>query len=427
MSEKNITFEDLPKAMSWMMDKLNELDSKIDGLNNPSSNVPTEQWMNLKELCEYIPSHPAEQTVYGWTSCHQIPFHKRGKRIMFLKSEIDEWLHAGKIKSEKDLENEASQFYKVKKKYPILMDSVNLCNAIRMEFEGVFENKIPLDAFPVKIQDMILALSRQENYSIEYMMASLLITVSTAIGNAVNIRIRGGWISNPALYMILVGRPGMGKTPPLDFAFRPIRKHDAKAIKQFKQEMEQYNNLVESNKGKKEGTTPLPNKPVLRRTIISDFTPEALMRALDDNQRGIVVYVDEIMGMFNAVNQYSRGQLIEQLLTAFSGKPLDISRCSMPIPIHIEYPFINIVGTMQTTRMHELIEKGYKENGLLDRIIFVYPSSQEIADWQSDEDSSFDKYSTMWESIIDKVISLPFVENGDDRKYTNNFGFFLRS
>ena len=294
------------------------------------------------------------------------------------------------------------------------MDATNLCNALRMEFEGVFENKIPLNAFPVKIQDMILVLSRQENYSIEYMMASLLVAMSTAIGNAVNIRIRGGWISNSALYMILVGRPGMGKTPPLDFAFRPIRKHDAQAVKQFKLEMEQYNNLIESNKGKKENTTPLPNKPILRRAIISDFTPEALMRALDDNQRGIVVYVDEIMGMFNAVNQYSRGQLIEQLLTAFSGKPLDISRCSMPVPIHIEYPFINIVGTMQTTRIHELIEKGYKENGLLDRIIFVYPSSKEIADWQLDEDSSFatfEKYSAMWESIIDKVVSLPFAEN----------------
>ena len=294
------------------------------------------------------------------------------------------------------------------------MDSTNLCNALRMEFEGVFENKIPLNAFPVKIQDMILVLSRQENYSIEYMMASLLVAMSTAIGNAVNIRIRGGWISNSALYMILVGRPGMGKTPPLDFAFRPIRKHDAQAVKQFKLEMEQYNNLIESNKGKKENTTPLPNTPILRRAIISDFTPEALMRALDDNQRGIVVYVDEIMGMFNAVNQYSRGQLIEQLLTAFSGKPLDISRCSMPVPIHIEYPFINIVGTMQTTRIHELIEKGYKENGLLDRIIFVYPSSKEIADWQLDEDSSFatfEKYSAMWESIIDKVVSLPFAEN----------------
>ena len=91
------------------------------------------------------------------------------------------------------------------------MDSTNLCNALRMEFEGVFESKIPLDAFPAKIQDMILALARQENYSIEYMMASLLVAVSTAIGNAVNIRIRGGWISNSALYMILVGRPGMGQ------------------------------------------------------------------------------------------------------------------------------------------------------------------------------------------------------------------------
>ena len=294
------------------------------------------------------------------------------------------------------------------------MDATNLCNALRMEFEGVFESKIPLDAFPAKIQDMILALARQENYSIEYMMASLLVAVSTAIGN---IRIRGGWISNSALYMILVGRPGMGKTPPLDFAFRPIRKHDAKIIKQFKLDMEHYNSLVENGKAKKDNSSPLPDKPILRRTIISDFTPEALMRALDDNQRGIVVYVDEIMGMFNAVNQYSKGQLIEQLLTAFSGKPLDISRCSMPIPIHIEHPFINIVGTMQTTRMHELIEKGYKDNGLIDRIIFVYPSSQEISDWQLDEDSSsasFDKYSAMWESIINKVISLPFTETEDN-------------
>ena len=274
-----------------------------------------------------------------------------------------------------------------------------------------------MDTFTAKIQDMILALARQENYSIEYMMASLLVAVSTAIGNAVNIRIRGGWISNSALYMILVGRPGMGKTPPLDFAFRPIRKHDAKIIKQFKLDMEHYNSLVENGKAKKDNSSPLPDKPILRRTIISDFTPEALMRALDDNQRGIVVYVDEIMGMFNAVNQYSKGQLIEQLLTAFSGKPLDISRCSMPIPIHIEHPFINIVGTMQTTRMHELIEKGYKDNGLIDRIIFVYPSSQEISDWQLDEDSSsasFDKYSAMWESIINKVISLPFTETEDN-------------
>ena len=298
------------------------------------------------------------------------------------------------------------------------MDSLDLCNSIRMEFEGVIENNIPLDVFPAKLQDMVLALARQENYSIEYTMASLIAAASTAIGNAVNIRIRGGWVSSPILYMILVGRPGMGKTPPLDFAFRPIRKHDAKAIKQFKTDMEHYNSILESQKGKKDERPPLPSKPVLKRTIISDFTPEALIRALNDNPRGVAVYVDEIMGMFNAVNQYSKGQLIEQLLTAFSGKPLDVSRCSMPIPIHIERPFINIVGTMQTTRVHELVDKGYKDNGLLDRIIFVYPSSQEISDWPFDEDSTsstFEKYSALWEDIINRICEICFItdENND--------------
>lgn len=291
------------------------------------------------------------------------------------------------------------------------MDSLELCNSIRMEFEVITESKIPLDVFPAKLQDMVLALARQENYSIEYTMASLIAAASTAIGNAVNIRIRGGWISSPVLYMVLVGRPGMGKTPPLDFAFRPIRKRDAKIIKQFKTDMEYFNSILESQKGKKDDRPSLPPKPILKRTIISDFTPEALIRALDDNPRGITVYVDEIMGMFNAVNQYNKGQLIEQLLTAFSGKPLDVSRCSMPIPIHIERPFINVVGTMQTTRIHELVDKGYKDNGLLDRIIFVYPSSQEIPDWQMDEDSassSFEKYSTLWEDIIYRICEIPF-------------------
>ena len=125
------------------------------------------------------------------------------------------------------------------------MDSLDLCNSIRM-------------VFPAKLQDMVLALARQENYSIEYTMASLIAAASTAIGNAVNIRIRGGWVSSPILYMILVGRPGMGKTPPLDFAFRPIRKRDAKVIKQFKVDMENYNSILESQKGRKDEKPLLP-------------------------------------------------------------------------------------------------------------------------------------------------------------------------
>ena len=41
---------------------------------------------------------------------HLISYHKKGKSIVFLKSEIDEWLRNGKRKSMGDLEKEAQAF-----------------------------------------------------------------------------------------------------------------------------------------------------------------------------------------------------------------------------------------------------------------------------------------------------------------------------
>ena len=83
---------------------------------------------------------------------------------------------------------------------------------------------IPLGAFPKKIQEMAKVLVEYENYNQDYLLVSMLSAVATAIGNTCQIRIKGCWTSSPILYVILVGRPGVGKTPPLDFAFKPIRR-----------------------------------------------------------------------------------------------------------------------------------------------------------------------------------------------------------
>jgi hypothetical protein len=81
------------------------------------------------------------------------------------------------------------------------------------------------------------------------------------------------------------------------------------------------------------------------------------MRILNDNLRGICIYVDEILGMFNSLNQYSHGQFVEQLLTAFSGDPLSVIRCNNPVPLHILYPCISLVGTIQTFQDCGWLEK----------------------------------------------------------------------
>ena len=271
---------------------------------------------------------------------------------------------------------------------------------------------IPLGAFPKKIQEMAKVLVEYENYNQDYLLVSMLSAVATAIGNTYQIRIKGCWTSSPILYVILVGRPGVGKTPPLDFAFKPIRAHDYKLLKKYKEDDEAYSLFMEKRKSRKftYSQSEIPEIPILQRTVISDFTPEALMQAHNVNQRGIVAFVDEIMGMFNTVNQYSKGQLIEQLLTAHSGKPLDITRCSLDIPIHIEQPCINIIGTTQTKRVHELVDKGYGDNGLIDRILFAYPKRHTISPWQlHGTESNYDgrECFDLWADVVEKILALP--------------------
>lgn len=54
----------------------------------------SDSWMNLNELCEYMPDRPSKATVYGWVSLGKIPVHKGGKKLRFLKSEIDNWMQS---------------------------------------------------------------------------------------------------------------------------------------------------------------------------------------------------------------------------------------------------------------------------------------------------------------------------------------------
>ena len=240
---------------------------------------------------------------------------------------------------------------------------LELCNMIRMEAEHVSDTGFPLDVFPQAVQSVILDMDRYENYKTEFIATAMLSAVSAALGGTYRIRIKGEWQSNAALYIILVGRPGLGKTPPLEAAYRPIRKHDYAMFKAYESELEAWKAAGESGR-----------KPVLRRTVVSDFTPESLLLTHNSNPRSVVILVDEIMGMFNSANRYTNGQLIEQLLTAWSGGALDVTRVGSTVPVHIEQPCINIIGTTQTKRVHELLTKGSRRTDCSTASCSCFPS-----------------------------------------------------
>ena len=90
MDDKTITFNEVPGAISNLIQKIDNLEELIEMSLSPKKDEVI--WMNVDELCDYLPSKPAKQTVYGWVCEKFIPYHKKGKRLQFIKSEIDEWL-----------------------------------------------------------------------------------------------------------------------------------------------------------------------------------------------------------------------------------------------------------------------------------------------------------------------------------------------
>lgn len=114
MKENKITFEKLPEAVSYLIEKVESLEKALQ-LKEEQPIKQVDHWFNIDELRGYLSDHPAKATIYGWVHSRQVPYHKGEKKLRFLKSEIDKWLLNGKRKSEDELQAEAVEYLNGKK------------------------------------------------------------------------------------------------------------------------------------------------------------------------------------------------------------------------------------------------------------------------------------------------------------------------
>ena len=111
---KEISFNDMPQALAYLIDKVEKIETLL-GTQTAIAVEPADRWFNLQELCDYLPDRPAKQTVYGWIGNHIIPFHKKGKKLQFLKSEIDAWLLADQHQTLVQVRAQARRDFEAKK------------------------------------------------------------------------------------------------------------------------------------------------------------------------------------------------------------------------------------------------------------------------------------------------------------------------
>mgnify|MGYP000258295908 CR=1 FL=1 len=90
-----ITFEQLPQAVSILIEKVGQLSSKIEDILKKTTQQQGEQrrLLNLDELATLLDK--SASTIYAMTSEKRIPYRKRGNRLYFFEDEIMQWIEQG--------------------------------------------------------------------------------------------------------------------------------------------------------------------------------------------------------------------------------------------------------------------------------------------------------------------------------------------
>ena len=107
--------EEMPQALNYLISKVESLEEMVNELSIQKDVPEQPEWMNIDDLRQYLPSHPAKQTIYGLVNDKLIPYYKTSKKLTFKKSEIDVWLLQGHRKSTEELQREAGEFINRKK------------------------------------------------------------------------------------------------------------------------------------------------------------------------------------------------------------------------------------------------------------------------------------------------------------------------
>lgn len=95
MEKIPLTFDQLPSSVYELGCKVDTIIALLSNRKEAEQPAPDE-WLSVDQLRNYLPGRPAIATIYAKVQKREIPFRKTGKRLTFLKSEIDAWLNSRK-------------------------------------------------------------------------------------------------------------------------------------------------------------------------------------------------------------------------------------------------------------------------------------------------------------------------------------------
>ena len=96
-----VSFENLPQAVSLLLEKVDTLEQLLKSQQTIISQAPSDRPMSIAEAAKFV--NLTVPTLYGFVSKRTIPFSKVGKRLYFSEKELTSWIQSGRKQTRDEL------------------------------------------------------------------------------------------------------------------------------------------------------------------------------------------------------------------------------------------------------------------------------------------------------------------------------------
>jgi len=260
--------------------------------------------------------------------------------------------------------------------------------------------EFPLDVLPPVACKFILNRGLAMGVDKSALAMATLAAFSGAIHHRFRIKMmrNADWWEHVRLWVLLVGRSAWKKTPIIDAATRPIERHQASLMRDYRATLRDYR--AKKKAGDENAEEPEPPE----RFTVGDTTTEKLGEILSRSERGVLAKHDEVAGWIGRMERYhaaGKGASADRAfwLQAWNGRPYSIDRIKSG-ETFVQNLSVSIVGGIQPARLGEL--HGLTSDGLLQRFLPVLMRAptlpMDIDCTETNED---------YERLIYELIALP--------------------
>lgn len=269
------------------------------------------------------------------------------------------------------------------------------------------------DLMPVALRGWVMDIAHRMQCPPDFAAVGAVVALSSLIGAraVVQPKERDDWQVVPNLWGLIVGRPGVMKSPALGEALKPLNRlqvaefdlwqeaHDAWTLDQRIAEMQGADNekkakgLASKNPDAARALlqpVEAPAEPEARRFIVNDATVEKLGELLRVNTWGTLSYRDELYGLLTGMDRQGQEGSRAFYLQSYDGNQgYTFDRIGRGT-IHIPRVCLSMIGGIQPGRVQEYVRGavsgGSADDGLLQRFgLTVWPDTngefQHVDQW----------------------------------------------